>query len=116
MSISFGTEIASMHGAVVEKNVRRQMRTDRRMAVQLYDDMVYSQNMENLVVMNIYHHIYKAVKPSIRPHLTFSWRSPHALKRFQCQMKCSPSRFAKFVVRRFKPLYFAVHGTLNAWV
>ena len=34
--VSFGTEIASMRGAMAEKNVRRQMRTDRRTAFQLY--------------------------------------------------------------------------------
>ena len=44
--VSFGTEIASMRGAMAEKNVRRQMRTDRRTAFQLYiyddDDKLHS--------------------------------------------------------------------------
>ena len=41
--VSFGTEITSMRGAMAEKNVRRQMRTDRRTAFQLYiyDDIMY---------------------------------------------------------------------------
>ena len=30
MSVLFGTEITSMHGVVVEKNVRRQVRMDGR--------------------------------------------------------------------------------------
>ena len=30
MNVSFGIEIASMHGAVVEKNMRHQMQADRQ--------------------------------------------------------------------------------------
>ena len=36
VSVSFGIEIALICGAVAEKNVRRQMRTDGRTAFQLY--------------------------------------------------------------------------------
>ena len=35
-SVSFGTEIASMRGAVTEKNVRRRMRTDGRLFSFIY--------------------------------------------------------------------------------
>ena len=36
MSFSFGTEITSMRGVVVEKNVTLQVRTDGQTAFQLY--------------------------------------------------------------------------------
>ena len=56
------------------------------------------------IYIYIYHHIYKAEKPSVCPSAfdvsRFSRPLPHALKRFRCQMKRTPSGFVKFVVRR----------------
>ena len=49
-SISFGTKIASMRGAVTEKNVRRQMWTVRQTAFQLY---IYDNNIFNIVMNTV---------------------------------------------------------------
>ena len=48
MSISFDTEIASMRGVVIEKKVRRQVRTDRRTAIQLYDFILHNISFSGL--------------------------------------------------------------------
>ena len=48
MSISFDTEIASMYEVVVEKNVRHQLRTDRRTTIQLYDFILHNVSFSGL--------------------------------------------------------------------
>ena len=55
MSILFGTEIASISGVVAEKNVRRQVQTDRFTAFQLHIYMISNSTQSTPPILSTTH-------------------------------------------------------------